>query len=128
MLTRWEAVDNAVDRLGSGVGMERGKNQMPRLGRSHRSRDRFRIAHLADHNNVGVLPQDRPQSVVKRKGVHPDFSLGDDAPVLGKNIFNRVFDGDDMNVPLMVHFVQERRKRGGFAVTGRSHDQNKTLV
>ena len=45
--------------------MQRSKNQVAGLSRGDRQRDRFQVAHLADHDDVGVFAQRRAQGVVE---------------------------------------------------------------
>jgi hypothetical protein len=68
-------------------------------GRSRRRSGRFRssrVAHLADQDDVGVLAQGAFQGDRKALGVEADLALVDDALLVAVQVFDRVFDGDDV--------------------------------
>ena len=50
-------VDNAVDRLRSGGGVQRAEYKVSRFGCHHCKGDGFVVAHLTDEDNVGVIAQ-----------------------------------------------------------------------
>ena len=50
-------VDDAVDRaLGAG-GVQRAEHDVPGFGRGDGRFDRLQVAHFADQDHVGILPQ-----------------------------------------------------------------------
>src|SRR5204863_1161608 len=57
LLVRREHIDDAVDALHGGVGVQRGEREVAGLRDRQRRRDRLEIAHLADEHDVRVLPQ-----------------------------------------------------------------------
>ena len=101
-----ERVDDAVDGLRSGIRMERCEDQVARFGGRHRGRNGNGVAHFADHNNVRVLAQNRPERRMESHRIAAHFALGDNAFVLREKIFHRVLDGDDMVRPRMVDLVE----------------------
>ena len=57
LLAGGKDVDDAVDRaLGAG-GVQRAEDDVARFGRRDRRLDRLQVAHFADQDHVGVLPQ-----------------------------------------------------------------------
>ena len=52
-----EDVDDAVDRLGRRVGVQRGERKVTGLGDRERRLDRLQVAHFTDEDDVGVLAQ-----------------------------------------------------------------------
>ena len=52
-----EDVDDAGQGLRRVVGVQRGEHQVAGLGDREREADRLEVAHLADQQDVGVLPQ-----------------------------------------------------------------------
>ena len=81
----------------------------------------FLVADLTDHNNIGVLPQQRPQSAGKRQsGFFIDLHLIAEFQV----VFDRVFDRGDIE-PVAVHLGKRRIKRRAFAAArGAGNQQN----
>ena len=74
---RREDVHDAVDGLRRVVGVQRREHEVPRLRRRQRCRDGLRVAHLANQNHVGVLPQDELQRLREAPRVGPHLALLD---------------------------------------------------
>ena len=55
------------------------------------------------------------------------FALTDDPFVVGMNIFNGIFDGDDMFFLVGIDVVDHGRHGGGFALAGAAGDQDQSL-
>ena len=72
-----EDVDDPVYRLGSVLGVERGKDEMASLGRGEGDRDGLKVPHLADEDDVWVLTQHVPQGLAEALGVLVDLTLID---------------------------------------------------
>lgn len=60
-------VDNAVDRLRSGGGVQRAEYKVSRFGCHHCKGDGFVVAHLADEDNVGVIAQGNAKYVATQR-------------------------------------------------------------
>jgi hypothetical protein len=80
LLVAREDVDDAVDRLGRRVGVQRGEREVTRLGDGEAGVDRLQVAHLAHEDHVGILAQRVLEGVREGLGVGPDLALVDDAP------------------------------------------------
>ena len=105
---------------GSRIGVDRRQHEMAGQRRLHRDLRGFEIADLADHDDVGILPQDRAQ---KAGEVEPDLGLHLDLVDPGQLVFDRVFDGDDVarhRVQLQKPGIERRR----FAAARRAGDQH----
>ena len=63
-------VDNAVDRLRSGGGVQRAEYKVSRFGCHHCKGDGFVVAHLADEDNVGVIAQGNAKYVAAHNKGH----------------------------------------------------------
>ena len=66
LLVGREHVDDAVDRLRRVLGVQGREDQVAGLGGGQRDRDRLEVAHLADQDDVGVLPQHVLEGVRRR--------------------------------------------------------------
>ena len=66
LLVRREDVDDAVDRLGRVLRVQGGEDQVAGLGGGEGHRDRLEVTHLADQDDVGVLPQHVLERVLRR--------------------------------------------------------------
>src|SRR3990170_3206848 len=108
LLTDFKRIDNPVDRLRSVVGMKSGENQVACLSGRHGGRHCLVSPHFADHNHVDILAESRGESVVKITSINPDFPLINDRLLRLENVFNRIFNGDNMLGPFFVDKVNYR--------------------
>ena len=60
--------------------------------------------------------------------MHSDFAMLDQAILAAMHKFNRVFDRDNVVMPLHVGVIHHRRQGGGLSGAGRSGDQNEALL
>ncbi len=124
LLVRREEVDDAVDRLGRIDRVQRREDEVPDLRRGQSRRDGLVVPHLADEDDVGVLPHDVTQRVGVARGVDADLTLVDDASLVLVHDLDRVLDGDDVALSSAVDVIDHRRKRGRFARAGGAGHQN----
>ena len=75
---------------------------------------RFRIAHLAYHQNIRGLAKCCAESRRKIRRVRADFNLLDDASNVGVLVLDRVFDGDNVSRFAAVDVVDQCGERGRF--------------
>jgi len=83
----------------------------------------FAVADFPDHDDVGVLTDDRPKAVGKRHSdlwIHLNLIDGRQAD------FNRIFNGDDFDL-FAVQVSQGGMQRCGFSAAGRAGHQNEAL-
>src|SRR5688572_22947140 len=78
---------------------------------------RFKVPHFAHEDHVRVLSQAAPEGLGERTGVHVHLSLCDERLLVLMEKFDRVFDGDDVAISLLVYMVDHRRQRGRFTGT-----------
>ena len=91
---------------------------MAGVRRAHGGGETDRIAHFADHDDVGVLAEDVLQGVVEGERVQADLALLDDALVVFEDVFNGVFEGDDVLFEIGIDVLDHGGERGGLAATG----------
>ncbi len=72
---------------------------MTGLSRSDGERDRFQIAHLPDHDDIRVFAQRGPERGGERKRVRMHFALRDVTAFRFENVFDRIFQRDDVLTP-----------------------------
>ncbi len=105
-----------------------GQNEMARFGGDEGGLDSFEVTHFADEDHIRVLTQTSAKSFGKRSCIDIDLALGDKRFSVLVKEFDRVFDSDDVTIACGVDGINDRRKRGRFARTGRAGDQNKAAV
>src|SRR6266540_1105074 len=113
-------VEEAAEHVDHVVGVDGGEDQVAGEGGLDGDVRRLRVADLADHDLVRVVPQDRAQAA--REGeplllVHRD--LGDALEL----VLDRVLDGDDL-VFLALDLAEGGVEGGGLAGAGRPRDQH----
>ena len=92
-----------------------------------RDADRLEIAHFADRDHVGVLPQGGPQPAVKVLGVAADLPLAHEAFLVGVQILDGVFDRDHVPLVVRVDVVDDGGHRGRLALAGAAGQQHQAL-
>ena len=96
-----------------------GQDEMPGFGRGQRRGDRLIVPHLANQDDVGILPQGGAQRPREGGGVLAHLPLMDQRPAVPVDIFDRVFDRQDMDSSVFIDVTEHRREGGGFAAPGR---------
>ena len=89
-------VDDAVDRRRRALRVQRPEDEVARLGRGQRGRDRLEVAHLADEDHVRVLAQRCAQRLGEADGVGADLALVDDAALVAVQKLDRILDREDV--------------------------------
>ena len=107
-----EEVNDAVERLVGAVRMQGCHAQVAGLGECNGVVHGLTITNLADQNDIGRLTQGVAQRGVPRIGIHAHFALRDDAVLVFMHEFNRVFDGDDVPVSVLIAVANHRGQRG----------------
>ena len=88
----------------------------------------FAVAYFADHDEVRRLPQRIGQGVVIALRVDADFALVDDRLLVLEEVFDRVFEGQNVARPVVVAIIDHRRQRGRLAGAGRAGHQHQTAL
>ena len=114
-----EHVDDAIHGLGRVVRVEGGEHQVAGLGHGERDLDGFEVAHLADEEDVGVLAEGGAQGPFERGCVGADRPLVDHRPLVVVEVLDRVLDGQDVELAMLVDVVDDRGQCGGLARPGR---------
>ena len=107
--------------------MQRAENKVTGGGRGEGELDRFEIAHFSDEQDVRIFTQRAAQRGGEGACVHADFAMLHEAVLAAMHELDRVFDRDDVIVPLKIRVIHHRRERGGFAGTGRTGDEDEAL-
>ncbi len=93
-----EDVDDAGDRAGRALRVQRAEDEVAGLGSGQRGRDRLEVAHLAEEDHVGVLAEGGAEGAPEALRVGADLALVDDAPLVAVQELDRVLDRDDVVV------------------------------
>jgi hypothetical protein len=86
-----------------------------------------RSRKFAHQDDVRVFTQRRAQRFVEAMRVAVHFALVDQALLRGVHEFDRILDGEDVAVFVLVDVVDHRRQRGRLARTGRAGHQDQAL-
>src|ERR1051325_10968637 len=113
-------VDQARDGRRGVVRVQRGEDQVPGQRRLHRVLRRLRVTDLADHDDVGVLAEDRAQRV--REG-DADLRLHRRLIEVVVHHLDRVFDRGDVDLRRRQR-LERRVERHRLARAGRTGDED----
>ena len=109
--------------------MQRAEHEMAGLGGGDGELDGLQVAHFPDHDDVGVFAERAAEGVAEGLGVRVDFALGDVAVARVDDVFDRVFERDDVVVALLVDVIDHRGQRRGFArADGARHEDEAVVV
>ena len=109
---------------GGALRVERAEDEVARLGRGERGRDRLEVAHLADEDHVRVLAQRRAQALGEADRVDADLALVDDAALVPVHELDRILDREDVVGAVAVDLVDHRRERRRLTRAGRAGDEH----
>lgn len=123
-----EGVEHAVEGAGGAAGVEGAEHQVTGFGCGDGQTDGLQIAHFTDHDDVGIFTKGTAQSRAEGFGVGVNLALGDLAALGGEEVFDWIFEGDDMVVTFLVDLVDHGSQRGRFTAADRAGDQNQTVV
>ena len=96
---------------------------MPRVSGGESSHERLAVAHLANHNHVRILAHYVNQGAFKTQGVEANLALFDDGLFVLKNVFDWIFERDDVAFLVLVDVLNHRGQRAGLATAGRAANQ-----
>ena len=123
-----EGVEDAGDGLGGVVGVEGGEDEVAGFGGGEGCGHGVAVAHLADHDDVGVLAEDGADGEGEAGGVAADFDLLDEGAAVGVLVLDGVFDGDDVVAAAGVDAVDEGGEGGCLAAAGGSGEEDEALA
>ena len=98
--------------------MQGAEDEVAGFGGGDRRGDRLEVAHFADEDHVRVLAERAADRLGERRHVVADLALGDKRVLRGVVEFDRVLDGDDVDVALAVDDVDHRGERRRLAGAG----------
>jgi hypothetical protein len=84
------------------------------------------VAHFADEHDVGVLAQSGAQGVAEALRVAVHLALIDQTALMLVHELDRIFNGEDVIVALLVDLVDHGRQRRGLTGSRRTGDQHET--
>src|SRR6202050_404749 len=128
LLGRRKNGDDALNGFRRVESVQGGQNQVAGFGCENGGGDGFQVAHFADEDDVRVLAKCSAQRGVEGRSVHFHFALIDKTLFIAVQIFDRVFDGDDVLGAQRIDAINHRGERGGFAGTGGAGGENQAAL
>ncbi len=104
--------------------MQGAEYQVTGFRRGQCQADGFQVPKFAHQNDVRVFPQRRAKRFREAVSVPVHFALVDQALFAFVDKFDRVLNGQDVFVFVVVDVVHHRCQRGGLARTGRAGHQH----
>ena len=109
---------------GRAARVQRGEDQVARLGGGQRGRDRLEVAHLAEEDHVGVLAEGGAERLGEAARVGADLALVDEAAAVAVEELDRVLDREDVARAVAVDLVDHRGERRRLPRAGRAGDEH----
>ena len=85
-------------------------------------------ANLTNLYNVRCLAHSVNQSNIKRVRINSHFALGDDGFLMRVQVFNWVFNGNNVFLRIAVAIINKRRHRGTFTGTSTPHENDQATL
>ena len=92
--------------------MEGGENEVAGLCCSKGELNGLQVAHLPNHDDIGVFSQSSTKSPAEGFGVGVDFALVDVATCRLEDILDRILERENMVLAVMVNEVHEGGEGG----------------
>lgn len=122
-LVRGEQVSEAFEGVGGVGAVEGGEDEVSGFRGLESGDGGFGVADFADHDDVGALSERGAQAGGEGWGVGADFPLGEPALIGGEEVFDGIFEGDDVAGGSLVEMAEQGGDGGGFSGTGGSADE-----
>ncbi len=100
---------------------------MTRLRGLQRRPRRRRVANLAHHDHVRILPERVHKCRLRARGVGSDFALVDHCALVRVQHLDRILDRDDVTLPRAVHVVDHGGERRGLPRAGETRHEHEPM-
>ena len=104
--------------------MEGGEDEVAGLGGLKGGESGVVVANFTDEDDIGGLAHGAAEAASEGGGITTDFTLGEEAVLVGEDVFDGVFDGDDVAGGVFVQPLEEGGEGGGFAGAGGAGDED----
>lgn len=121
---RREYVNDSVDRFRCTNGVERRKDKVAGFCGRQGKANRVGVAHFADLDNVRVFPHGVLQCGLVAPGMTVDLALGYQAVNVLMQVFDRVFQGQDVGEAGAVDVINHGGQGGRFSGAGGAGDNH----
>ena len=108
--------------------MQSGKHEVSGLRRLQRDFNRLLVAHFADQDHFGRLPQGGAQCQRKAGSVTVQLPLMDDGTLVAMHEFDGIFNGQDVIRLGLVNPVENRRQGGRLSRARGAGDQHDAVL
>ena len=128
MLVRRVHGKHTLDSFSSVRRMDGREHHVARIGSGKRNLHRLKVTDFAHKEHVRVLTESGTQGVRIRKRIHADFALRNDGLLVPIKVFDRVFNGNDVDGFALVDVIQHGSKRRRLSGTGRSRHKHQATA
>ena len=92
--------------------MDGAKDEVSGFGGADGGFEGFLIAHFADEYDIGVFTDECAEGIVEIDAIDTDLTLVDECFGILEDVFDGIFDGDDMNGFSLVDVLEHGRNGG----------------
>ena len=123
-----ENVEDPVQCARGIAGVECSEHKVSRFRSRESKLNRFQVAHFSDHDYIRIFPQSAAQCFGEGISVGVNLPLIDVATLRVENVFDRIFEGEDVVLTVTIDEVNECGERGGFSRADGARYQHKPVV
>ena len=123
-----KCIDQAVKGLDHVIGMERWYHEMSRLSKSEDCGDCLLISHLTHHDDIWILSHGIPNRLIECHYMFSDLFLMDQTFLILDDIFDWIFDGDDMFSWIFIQIIEHCNHGRSFSTSRTSRDQDQSAI
>ena len=123
-----EETEDPVQRVIGVVGVQGGQAQVAGLGIGEGRLHGLPVADLTDQDAVGRLAHGAAQGILPVQCVAADLALVDQRHLVLEQVFDRVFDGQDVTGAVLVAVVDHRRNGRRLARAGGADNQHQAAL
>src|SRR5262245_34900920 len=123
-----EQVKDATNCARRRRSVDSAKHEVAGLGRVDARLKCFTVAHFADQDHVGILPDDVLERRMPVRDVQADLTLIYQGLLIREKILDRVLDRKDVDALALVDVIKHRGDGGTFAAAGHPGQDNHSLI
>lgn len=125
---RRKGIDETIESLDHVIGMEGRYDEVSCLCECEYRRDRLLIAHLSDDEDIWIFTHSISHRLIERCDMFSDLLLMDEAFFISNDVFDRIFDDDDMFVRVFIEIVDHSHQSRRLSASRTSCDKDQSTI
>ncbi len=125
---RRKGINETIESLDYIIGMEGRYDEVSCLCKSKYRRDSLLIPHLSDDEDIWVFTHSISHCLIERCDMFSDLLLMYEAFFISNDVFDRIFDDDDMFVRIFVEIVDHSHQSRRLSASRTSCDKDQSTI